>query len=167
MKAKVKIKSKNNINKEQYRLLLLENMLLNEKADLISINRNVRINNPSLYIITFRSSREQRSAERYMRTLSILYSDISACKASDQKEYLQKIFKNYIDLSPFSFAPMNYLDIYCNLGINCNDSIIFADSKNDCMGNTSICLTKMEKTEVPNELALGHSGEGISWHRNC
>lgn len=96
---KVKVKSKN--NKRNSCFSLIERMIIYKKADLSMINQNIRINNSSLYLTALRVARDENSSDDYINALNILHLDISYCKSKDKKEYLKRIFNDYIELNPF------------------------------------------------------------------
>ena len=54
---KVKVKAKNKYKSYE----LIEHLILLNKEDLASVNQNIRINNPSLYVTAFRLAREKSS----------------------------------------------------------------------------------------------------------
>lgn len=95
MRVKVKIKD----TKRGFCLLLIEKMIIYKKVDLSKINKNIRINNPSLYVTAFRLAREKNSIDCYINALNILHSDINACKSNNRKAYLEKLFNNYLELN--------------------------------------------------------------------
>ena len=94
---KVKVKAKNKYKSYE----LIEHLILLNKEDLASVNQNIRINNPSLYVTAFRLAREKSSIDCYINALNILHSDINACKSNNQKAYLEKLFNNYLELNTF------------------------------------------------------------------
>ncbi len=97
MRVKVKIKD----TKRGFCLLLIEKMIVYKKVDLSTINKNIRISNPSLYITALRLAREENSVNSYINILNILYSDICICKNKHKKDHLKRIFLDYINLNPF------------------------------------------------------------------
>ena len=132
---KVKVKAKNKYKSYE----LIEHLILLNKEDLASVNQNIRINNPGLYVTAFRLAREKNSIDCYIKALNILHSDINACKSNNQKAYLEKLFNNYLELNTFqniNIALPKYTSPYKetikNLAASKSSQIIFVDSKNDC-----------------------------------
>lgn len=106
--VKVKLKGgKSNEQKKDARKQLLVRLLLNNKICLSEINQKLRIDNPILYIAALRVAREKNFIDDYIYILYGLNADIGACESSVQKEYLQTILENYVNLNPFDLTFYN------------------------------------------------------------